>query len=105
MTRWREDPEAPAIFRAVMGTSPAESYAPIARAWDFSRAQVVADLGGAMIAAILDIFSNTRGMLVDRKESIDAARQRFSSGPLAERVQLVAADLTHEVPSGPTSMC
>lgn len=46
MSRWREDPEAPAIFRAVMGTSPADTYMPIARAWDFSCVGTVADLGG-----------------------------------------------------------
>jgi hypothetical protein len=59
MKRWREEPEGPAIFLAVMGTSPADSYLPIARVWDFSDARVVADLGGgggAMIEAILETF-------------------------------------------------
>jgi ubiquinone/menaquinone biosynthesis C-methylase UbiE len=91
------------IFRAVMGMSPAEAYMPIARAWDFSTARVVADLGGgggALIAAILEAFPNTKGMLVDRPESIEAARPRFSTGPLAQRTQLVTADLTQEVPNG-----
>jgi SAM-dependent methyltransferase len=103
MKRWQEEPEGPAIFRAVMGTSPAESYLPIARAWDFSDARVVADLGGgggAMIEAILEAFPQVRGMLVDRPDSIDAAKPRFSSGPLADRVQLVVADLSKEVPTG-----
>jgi hypothetical protein len=103
MKRWQDDPEGPAVFRAIMGTSPAESYQPIARSWDFSNAQVVADLGGgggAMIEAILATFPNARGMLVDLPASIDAARPRFSSGPLAQRVRLVAADLSKEVPSG-----
>jgi ubiquinone/menaquinone biosynthesis C-methylase UbiE len=103
MVKWQQDPEGPAIFRAVMGTSPAEAYMPIARAWNFSTARVVADLGGgggALIAAILEAFPNTTGMLVDRTESIEAARPRFSTGPLAQRTQLVAADLTQEVPRG-----
>ncbi len=103
MVQWQQDPEGPAIFRAVMGTSPAEAYMPIARAWDFSTARVVADLGGgggALIAAILEVFPNTKGMLVDRHESIEAARPRFSTGPLAQRTQLVATDLTQEVPRG-----
>jgi len=103
MLRWQEDPEGPAIFRAVMGTSPAEDYMPIARAWDFSTARVVADLGGgggALIAAILEAFPDTTGMLVDRPDSIEAARPRFSIGPLSRRTQLVAADLTQQVPRG-----
>jgi len=37
-SRWSQDKDASAIFRAVMGTAPAEDYAPIAEAWDFSRA-------------------------------------------------------------------
>jgi hypothetical protein len=101
--RWQDDPEGSAVFRAVMGTSPAESYQPIARSWDFSEAHMVADLGGgggAMIEAILATFPNVRGMLVDVPASIDAARPRFSSAPVAPRLQLVAADLSKEVPSG-----
>jgi O-methyltransferase domain/IclR helix-turn-helix domain len=103
MKRWQEDSEGPAIFRAVMGTSPAEWYQPIVRSWDFSNARMVADLGGgggAMIEAILATFPNARGMLVDLPASIDAAKPRFSSAPLAQRVQLVAADLSKEVPAG-----
>jgi len=103
MKRWQEETEGPAIFRAIMGTSPAESYLPIARAWDFSGARVVADLGGgggAMIEAILKTYPKLRGMLVDRADSIDVAKPRFSSGRLADRVQLVSADLSKEVPTG-----
>jgi len=103
MKRWQEESEGPAIFRAVMGTSPAQSYQPIAQSWDFSNARVVADLGGgggAMIEAILATYPKVRGMLVDHSASIDAAKPRFSSGPLAQRVQLVPADLSKEVPTG-----
>src|ERR1700749_1523553 len=65
---WSRDPEASSIFRAVMGTAPAEDYAPIARSWDFSRAKVVADLGGgggSLILAVLERYPQVRGMLVD----------------------------------------
>ena len=76
-SRWSQDPEADSIFRAVMGTAPAEDYAPIARAWDFSDAKVVADLGGgggSLILAVLELNSHLRGLLVDRDTSIDAAK-------------------------------
>jgi ubiquinone/menaquinone biosynthesis C-methylase UbiE len=102
-SRWSQDPNANAVFRAVMGTAPAEDYMSIARAWDFSRYSTAADLGGgggALIAAVLEAFPNLQGMLVDRPESIDRAQSRFESGPLAGRCRLVAADLCASVPSG-----
>src|ERR1700678_1929598 len=71
-SRWSQDPEANSIFRAVMGTAPAEDYAPIAEAWDFSRAKVVADLGGgggSLILAVLGLNQHLRGMLVDLEAS------------------------------------
>ncbi len=99
-SRWSQDPDGPSIFRAVMGAGPAEDYMPIARAWDFSGYHTVADLGGGggtLIAAVLEAFPNVQGMLVDRPESIEQAAPRFSDN---DRCQLIAADLTVEVPQG-----
>jgi len=101
--RWSQVPEASAIFRAVMGTAPAEDYAPIARAWDFSRAKVVADLGGgggALMLAVLELNPQVRGMLVDREESIEAAKARFAKEAHSPRCELLVADLTQSVPAG-----
>src|SRR5207237_5411362 len=85
-SRWSQDAEADSIFRAVMGTAPAEDYAPIANAWNFSRAEVIADLGGgggSLILAVLGLNPHLRGMLVDHESSIDAAKSRFAEqGPL-----------------------
>ncbi len=102
-SRWSQDPEADAIFRAVMGTALIEDYAPIARAWDFSRARVVADLGGgggSLILAILALHPHLRGMLVDRESSILAAQSRFADENLSSRCALLTADLSQAVPSG-----
>jgi hypothetical protein len=102
-SRWSQDPEASSIFRAVMGTAPAEDYAPIARAWDFSRAKVVADLGGgggSLILAVLKQYPQVRGMLVDLEPSIEAAKARFTQEKDAPRCGLVAADLMQGVPAG-----
>ena len=102
-SRWSQVPEAGAIFRAVMGTAPAENYSPIARAWDFSQAQVVADLGGgggSLILAVLEFYPHLRGMLVDLEASIEAARPRFADEKIASRCRLVAADLMQAVPTG-----
>jgi hypothetical protein len=102
-SRWAQDPEANSIFRAVMGTAPAEDYAPIAAAWDFTEANVVADLGGgggALVLAILERNPHLRGMLVDREASIDAARPRFEDQSISSRCKLTAADLIQSVPAG-----
>jgi ubiquinone/menaquinone biosynthesis C-methylase UbiE len=101
--RWSQDPNASDIFRAVMGTSPAEDYAPIADAWPFPASGVVADLGGgggSLILAILERYPNLRGMLVDRDASIEAATARFQSLSMADRCELIAADLSERVPPG-----
>jgi hypothetical protein len=102
-SRWSQDPEANSIFRAVMGTAPAQDYAPIAKAWDFSHASVVADLGGgggSLILAVLELYPHLRGMLVDLEPSIEAAQPRFATGEVASRCQLLVSDLTESVPSG-----
>jgi len=102
-SRWSQDPEANSIFRAVMGTAPAEDYAPIAQAWDFSRAKVVADLGGgggSLILAVLALNLHLRGMLVDLEPSVNAARSRFAAEDPSSRCELIAADLTQSVPAG-----
>src|SRR5260370_25440003 len=101
-SRWSQDPEASSIFRAVMGTAPAENYAPIARAWDFSRAHVVADLGGgggALILAVLALPTHLRGMLVDLEASVEAARARFAAEKVSSRCKLLAADLSQACPA------
>jgi hypothetical protein len=102
-SRWSQYPEASSIFRAVMGTAPAEDYAPIAKAWDFSHTKVVADLGGgggSLILAVLRLNPHLRGMLVDLESSVDAARTRFAEEDPSSRCELIAADLTQSVPAG-----
>jgi len=102
-SRWSKDPDAKAIFGAVMGTAPAENYAPIVRSWDFSGGQVVADLGaggGGLIAAVLKDNPSLRGMLVDRPEFIEGASARMDREGLAARCRCVAADLSQSVPAG-----
>jgi hypothetical protein len=108
-SRWSQDPDASAIFRAVMGTSPAENYAPIvdaidiSDAWSFPTTTVVADLGGgggALIRAVLERHPHLRGMLADREASIEAASAYFQSSPFAERCDLITADFSEKVPAG-----
>jgi hypothetical protein len=102
-SRWSQDPEADSIFRAVMGTAPAEDYAPIAKAWDFSRARVVADLGaggGSLVLAVLEYYPQVRGMLVELEASVERAKPRFADEVVSSRCHLLVADLTESVPAG-----
>ena len=102
-SRWSKDPEAPAIFRAVMGTALAEDYMPIVDSWDFSGRHTVADLGGgggALLIAVLKKYPAIKGMLVDRQLAIEAATPRFQKEELANICQLIGADLIQGVPRG-----
>ena len=97
------DAEAGNIFRAVMGTGPAQSYMPFARAWDFSRHRIVADLGGgggALIAAILEAHPGVRGMLVDRGEAVKGASERLAADGFSSRCECIDTDLKQTVPAG-----
>jgi hypothetical protein len=102
-SRWSQDPDANAIFRAVMGTAPSEDYMPIVRAWDFGGSRVVADLGGgggALLSAVMKSYPHLTGMLVDRQQATETAAPRFQAEGLAARCQFIAADLQESVPSG-----
>ncbi len=102
-SRWAAAPDGSDIFRAVMGTAPAENYLPIAKQWDFASRRVIADLGGgggSLLASILSTSPQLQGMLVDRPESIEAARPRFENNDLAARCKLIVADLRTEVLRG-----
>ncbi|MCC6538566.1 MAG: methyltransferase, partial [Bryobacterales bacterium] len=99
-SRWSTDPDAGAVFRAVMGTADPAQYAAIARSWDFAAHGTVADLGGgggSLLLAILAEHPALRGLLVDRAASIDAARPRLAA---EANCRLVAADLLDTVPDG-----
>lgn len=102
-SRWATAPDGSDIFRAVMGTAPAQDYLPIAKHWDFGSCHVVADLGGgggSLLAAILSTWPHLEGILADRPESIAAAKPRFATDEFKDRCQLISVDMSVEVPTG-----
>lgn len=103
-SRWSREPDAPAIFHAVFAEPRAEDFAVYAAAWDFSRARILADLGGGgggLLAALLQAQPDARGILVDRPEALDGAARRFAAAGLTPRCELVAGDLLESVPTSP----
>lgn len=103
VSRWSKDPSAGGIFRAVMGTAPAEDYQAIVDSCDLASATVVADLGGGgggLLVAALKTFPNLKGMLVDWPETAKAAEARMASEGMADRCQLLGANLLQAVPDG-----
>jgi hypothetical protein len=64
---------------------------------------MVSDLGGgggALIAAVLNLYPNLRGMLVDRPEYIDKGAARLEKEGLGTRCQVIGADLSQGAPAG-----
>lgn len=102
-SRWSTEPDAAAIFHAAFAEPTADRMAPFAAAYDFSRCQVVADLGGAgggLLAAILAAHPHARGLLVDREGAVAAATRRFEAAGLSDRCESLAGDLLEAVPPG-----
>jgi SAM-dependent methyltransferase len=102
-SRWSKEADGKAIFHAVFAEPPAEDFAPFAKAWDFSRCRVIADLGGGgggLLAAILTAHPAARGVLVERQGALEGAAKRFKAEGLSARCELVGGDLLESVPAG-----
>ena len=78
--------------------------ASVVRAYDFGRWVSVMDVGGGnglLLATILKAHPALRGVLVDRPDVLERARQReFWSPDLAGRVRFEPADFFEALPSG-----
>jgi hypothetical protein len=95
-SRWSFEPDPVGIFNRVFAELDAEANRHFVRIHDFSRCAVVADLGGGgggLLEAVLLAHPGMRGILVDRPEAIDGARERLAGTPVSERVDFVAGDL------------
>lgn len=96
-------PESATIFNAAMTGYTTQVHAAVAENYDFSGARVVMDVGGghgALLAVLLDGFSQLRGVLFDRESVVAGAQQMFAGSGVADRVQVVAGDFFSAVPPG-----
>jgi len=90
-------------FHRGMASMTAAGTPALAAALDLSRFRTVVDVGGGsgmVTAALLSAAPQLHGILFDRGEAIEAARQRFAALDLLDRVTLEAGDLFERVPPG-----
>ncbi len=99
----RHTPENAAIFdQGMVGVHSRETEAMLA-AFDFSDIDVLADIGGgngSVLAAVLTKNSTLKAILFDRADVIDRAKANLAQTGVADRVQFIAGDFFHSVPSG-----
>jgi hypothetical protein len=99
-SRWSFEPDPLGVFNRVFAELDAEANRPFVQIHDFSRCAVVADLGGgsgALLEAVLLAHPDVRGILVERPEAIDGARERLTGTQVSQRLDFVAGDLFEDV--------
>jgi hypothetical protein len=99
------NPQKAREFGEAMSSISTMENAAVAEALDLAGVERIVDIGGShghMLAAILERDPDLRGVLYDRAEVIENARQvAFLSAPgIAERVELVPGDFFEAVPAG-----
>ncbi len=97
-----EHPERAQIFNNAMTSDPSIVEG-ISTAYDLSQFEVVVDVGGGngtLLASVLSAHPHLRGVLFDRPQVIEAARDNPAVKTVANRCELVAGDFFTSVPAG-----
>ena len=97
----RNDPEGTELFNRAMVSLTTRIAEAVARAYDFSRARLVADVGGgngALLIGVLRAHPHLRGLLVDIETGLRGAREVLIAAGVADRCELRVSDFFVEVP-------
>jgi hypothetical protein len=97
------NPETGALFDAFMARQTAAVAATLPSGYDFSGIGTLVDVGGGrgeLLAAILRAHPEMRGILFDRPQVVERARDALREAGLAGRCIAVAGDLAEAVPPG-----
>jgi len=97
------NPEARATLTEHLDEVTAEVAPQTVRRYDLSRFERIVDVGanqGYFLAAMLDAAPKATGILFDRPEVMDAAREVIGARGLTDRVEFVGGDFLEEVPKG-----
>lgn len=95
------NPELGEIFNRAMTSYSHQSIGPVLEAYDFSSAEVIADIAGGyghLLAAILAANPNAKGVLFDLAAPLAGAPKMLDVYGVADRVELVEGDFFKEVP-------
>jgi hypothetical protein len=96
-------PEDAAIFDAAMSSITGPVSKAVAAAYDFSRFQVVADIGGGdgtLLSEILHRNPSVRGLMFDLPNVIERARKKLAASGVLDRCELVGGSFLESVPAG-----
>ncbi|MFB7719000.1 MULTISPECIES: methyltransferase [unclassified Nocardia] len=97
-----DDPGAGAVFDESMSEAGKWSSIPIARMLDLTDVRVIADVGGGqggLLRTVLERNPLLGGVLIDRDQVVAQADPVLLAGQLADRTQVIAADIRLEVPA------
>lgn len=103
MSPWqhrKENPELNSCFNTWLEASTGGASDSILAAFDFSRFNTIADVGGghgALITRILETHPGVKGVLFDREHVLNFAAPHLSKAGVAERCELVAGDFFSSV--------
>jgi hypothetical protein len=96
-------PEVASVFDAAMTDYSAVQAPTIAAIYDFSRMNLVVDVGGGhgrLMATLLERYPRLRGILFDLPHVVEGARPLLDATGVADRCELVGGSFFESVPAG-----
>lgn len=96
-------PAAGGIFDAAMRSLTRPAGPAIVAAQDFSRYRTIVDVGGgdgSLLIEVLTAYPELSGILFDRPDVVERARERLARAGLVDRTRRVGGNFLEEVPSG-----
>jgi hypothetical protein len=98
---FKTNPELGGIFNKAMASFSHQTIVPLVEAYDFSSAEVIADIGGGLghlLGAVLNTNEAATGVLFDMPEVLQGAPEMLRSCGVADRVEIMSGDFTDDIP-------
>lgn len=99
----KKNPESARLFDEAMTGFVRMNGLAVAAAYDFTRFSTIVDVGGghgALITEVLKRSAQLTGILFDRPEVVEEAKNRLSDAGVANRCECISGDFFASVPSG-----